>query len=506
MFSIPPVNDRFAILSFIDSSVVAEAIQWLDDQPVTLPTRYAEGRDCEVWKGWQGSLKLATNEVGRLVPPSVASLFPGLPAWATQTQEERGTDEVMLDKPSDEDVVEDELIEDVVPHAGHGDRLHGASSISSQASPALSAAGVRASLTPAPIGLPPNLALNATPSLASMELKPIFPSPAAQSVVPAVRAPSATPSVEVAAAPPQKRYEDMTPSERFLLTYQGFGPGPGNKPLNGGTTGAPTGPKGSDGGDRKRRRKSRDHLPPVPVSTLTGLPAHVPIGPTALSGSAGSMSPVAQTTALHHSPAGGFPPPPHSYGIPPPPPTLTPTPAPALTQSTPTPSTFASGLPVSVTPNGLLPDDPKDEGESLLPTSIAEMARLILDLQADNAHLDAQHSRLTVVTREPADWSLALAALAKAILKEQEALEGARRQRAKAEDQVVDWENVLQRNNVGIEERRGFVLDVLDVLDASALEDTSVSPPTPFRPSYSSCWNDLLCSSDHHESSEEYRG
>lgn len=448
MFSIPPVDDRFAILSFVDSTVVDEAIQWLDDQPVTLPTRYAEGRDCEVWKGWQGSLKVARNEVGRLVPASVAKLFKGLPKWATSQSKEHEP----AAPPTEEELAE-EPVEEIVPHSGHGSRTHGAPA--TEPSPASG----RQPLPPQKAAAQANF--HATPSAEASIPQPAFPPPAGgapQFSMTRGRSISATPSAD-ANATPQKRYEDMTPSERFLLTYEGFGPGPGNKPVGA----PPTGPAS----DRKRRRKSRDHLPPVPVSTLTGehhAAVHQPpphLAPAAPSPHAHGLSPApgAPTSHHHHHPRMSYSPDVRTSH--------------ASLDAAVTPSTFASGLPASVTPNNAHAHPPA-VGDEALPTTIADMARLILELQADNTYLDAQHSRLTIVTREPADWSLALAALAKSILKEQEALENARRQRVKAEDQVVDWENVLQRNNVGIEERRGFVLDVLDVLDASAMDDPSV--------------------------------
>ena len=461
MFSIPPVADRFALLAFEDPSVVGEAIQWLDDQPVTLPTRYAEGRDCEVWKGWQGSLKVARNEVGRLVPSSVVGLFKGLPRWATTKAEERGPEE---HEPTAEELAEDDDDDiEIVPHSGHGDRTHGGpggpverpgrDSLPHQhPSPAVAVA-----------------ASSAYSSSIGASSAPYYPAAASSRG----RSVSATPSADPlhgAAAPPQKRYEDMTPSERFLLTYEGFGPGPGNKAAAAAAAGGV-----ADGGDRKRRRRSRDHLPPVPVSTLTGQPypvaAHV-----SPSGSGGGGQYLHQPSIPAHGPAGYHSEISHS-------PEVRAASVAAAAPAFHTPSSFASGLPAHVATSsnggghhqaGGGEDDPAN-----LPTTVAEMARLILDLQADNTYLDAQHSRLTIVTREPADWSLALAALAKSILREQEALETARRQRAKAEDAVADWENVLQRNNVGIEERRGFVLDVLDVLDAAVMEDTSVRSSLP---------------------------
>jgi hypothetical protein len=460
MFSIPPVADRFALLAFEDPSVVGEAIQWLDDQPVTLPTRYAEGRDCEVWKGWQGSLKVARNEVGRLVPSSVAGLFKGLPRWATTKAEERGPEE---HEPTEEELAEDEDDDiEIVPHSGHGDRTHG---------------GPGGPVTrPGRDSLPHQQVSTASPSAYPTSVAPTAPHyPAA--VAARGRSVSATPSADPshgAPAVPQKRYEDMTPSERFLLTYEGFGPGPGNKATAIAPSGGPT-----EGGDRKRRRRSRDHLPPVPVSTLTGQP--YPMAPAAaIQTSPGSDHYPHRPSVPPHGPAGY-----HADISASPEVRAASVAAPAHFSGP--PSSFASGLPVHVasSSNGAGHHQPGAGGDedSALPTSIAEMARLILDLQADNTYLDAQHSRLTIVTREPADWSLALAALAKSILREQEALETARRQRAKAEDAVADWENVLQRNNVGIEERRGFVLDVLDVLDASVMEDTSVrvglSEPKP---------------------------
>ena len=111
----------------------------------------------------------------------------------------------------------------------------------------------------------------------------------------------------------------------------------------------------------------------------------------------------------------------------------------------------------------------------MMPTTIAGMTRLVVDLKAHEILLDEQHARLSTVLRDPADWSLAVDHLGRSMLREQQALENARRVRVTAEDEVGEWEAVLQRNDVGIEERRGFVLDVLDVLDESVMGKGEVS-------------------------------
>ncbi|CED83597.1 Zn(2)-C6 fungal-type DNA-binding domain [Phaffia rhodozyma] len=673
IFSIPPMTERFAMLSFVDPSVVDEAIKWLDDKPVTLPTRYAATRDCEVWKGWQGSLKVALNEVGTLVPTSVAASFPELPDWAkTKASPGDGSDDKGAGEDQDsknpasgdesrlEDELTDESAEEVIPHSGHGEKRHDEPQLngsgvgtdraeedslmvgieesadkSDQASDAKFASTTVPASTSESESIPPTVVdpthiststpvpasplelnnyresggeprgfvesggsaqenlpaevaqidpedLSRTPSHPSPQIQPspaaclLTPSSASSSLLPRqeqqpsphrqpslsaqpedeqynpyrpgqsafVPAPYTTPpfipppggsfypfprppppppsislptqpplplptaartsigtgvgvgalqppglppksgyqpaggpgadvnqprnwnrgppgsfnySIPPVAGPPppppilpvgskvrptmnpppgrpdqvpsgQKRFEDMTPSERFLMSYEQFPPGPGNK-------------VSSTGKAKKAGGKA----------ALAGAGAPYPPSGT---GKRPAFSPVSSSPQVLPSL-----------------PTLTSIGGPLGTRST---SDSGPG------PNSGLPPLPVGGGgaqgvdDSPLPTNVADMSRLILDLTAENAHLDAQHARLTIVTKDPADWSLALAHLAKSILSEQEVLEDIRRARAKEEDQVIDWENVLQRNNVGIEERRSFVLDVLDVLDASVLNDTQI--------------------------------
>lgn len=206
---------------------------------------------------------------------------------------------------------------------------------------------------------------------------------------------------------------DLTPSERFLLNHEQFPKGPGNRARVRGT---------SPG------RGNSNRAPPYPPPGKSGRPPLPPQG--------------------------------NVFALPPPKPAVEP----------PLPSTSAHP------PPSVAPTDPSVPMlNDPIPTSIAEMARLIVELKATATLLDAQHSRLTIVARDPADWSLAIASLAKSIVAEQETLEEIRRGRAKAEDGVHEWEGVLQRNDVGIEERRGFVLDVLDMLDAGVLDQRPVS-------------------------------
>ena len=53
-----------------------------------------------------------------------------------------------------------------------------------------------------------------------------------------------------------------------------------------------------------------------------------------------------------------------------------------------------------------------------MPTSIAGMTRLVIDLKAHEILLDEQHARLTIVLRDPADWSLAVEHLGRSMLRE----------------------------------------------------------------------------------------
>lgn len=489
------------MLSFVDPSVVSEAIKWLDDKPVTLPTRYAATRDCEVWKGWQGSLKVALNEVGKLVPSSVADAFPSLPEWAkTRTSPE----EIGRNEGRQDDEMTDEGSEDIIPHSGHGEKEHppdGMSSDPSQATLAPSSTSLPPPTSPVShsnangggspaknlqtspqSSVPPTNPPSAPPPAQQPQLEtepynPYQPGQAAFTPTPfpatfipptgglpyySPTAPTAQPSlwnrpapapydfpmapphadvrqvpqppgrqssVPESSPPPSNRPIDLTASERFLINYEQFPPGPGNK-LAGGKVKRAVSPK---------RRPSVVAAAPYPPTGAPGRPTFPPVVPPGLY----ELPPIAPAAAAK---------------------------GPSYPLSTPR-STSSTHAPLPTLP----PVASRAPAEPVLPTNIADMSRMILDLTADNTHLDAQHARLTLVAKDPADWSLALAQLAKSILREQEVLEAARLARAKEEDQVIDWENVLQRNHVGIEERRSFVLDVLDVLDASVLNETQVS-------------------------------
>lgn len=355
MFTIPPTTERFALLSFDNPSLSEEAIEWLDEKPVTLPSRYAESRDCEVWKGWQGSLVVATNEVGRLVPSRVIDLFPSLPMWAKQRVDER--DPTAQEEGEDDSALDDGSYDDYGPDSRLNKRK---SSFTS------SDGGSRSAKFPF------------QPSLAETG-------------------------------------RELTPSEKFLLTHEQFPKGPGNRLHRGPSPGKVAGDKPA----------------PYPQPGKSGRP------------------PLPPQTSL--------------FALPPPKPA-------AVPSSQPNASSYSRPDEIvrpTVPSNPLLTEP--------IPTSIGEMARLIVDLKGESNLLDAQHSRMTIVARDPADWSLAIAHLTKSMMSEQEALEDVRRNRAKGEDTVKSWEGVLQRNDVGIEERRGFVLDVLDMLDSGVLGQKQVS-------------------------------
>lgn len=85
IFSIPPIEPRFALVSFTDPSRSGPAaISALDRKPISFETSWAQehAEDLAIWKGWDGTLVVVPSEGGTLVPRVVAAMFPELPEWA----------------------------------------------------------------------------------------------------------------------------------------------------------------------------------------------------------------------------------------------------------------------------------------------------------------------------------------------------------------------------------------------------------------------------------------
>ena len=105
IFSIPPIQPRFALVTY-NQPVPAgpNAIAALDRKAISFDTDWARDHaaDLTVWKGWEGTMVVVPSEGGTLVPQVVAAMFPDLPEWAIgrgqETQESqkrvRGASEV----------------------------------------------------------------------------------------------------------------------------------------------------------------------------------------------------------------------------------------------------------------------------------------------------------------------------------------------------------------------------------------------------------------------------
>ncbi|KAK4689684.1 hypothetical protein P7C73_g399, partial [Tremellales sp. Uapishka_1] len=90
IFSIAPGQPRFALVSYSDKASGITAINDLHRKIIRFDTPFAQHNllDLQVWRNWGGALTVVQSDHGRMVPKSVADLFPHLPDWITSSIEE----------------------------------------------------------------------------------------------------------------------------------------------------------------------------------------------------------------------------------------------------------------------------------------------------------------------------------------------------------------------------------------------------------------------------------
>lgn len=428
------------------------AIEWLDEQAVTLPARYAETRDCEVWKGWQGSLRVALNEIGRLVPLRIAKDYPKLPDWATVMEkkgavEEDGQSSAPVKAEQSSTPFSDSRVAKYEPQepslSSNKDQRMASPPRVPPPLPVVSTYERRTgdqrgrSRSHSPLRQPPPKA-TVSPAAARFET-PRSGQPPAQNGNFNRTSPVAYANGSYGDRG-DERWRDG-PSGQRARDASPFAPAPAGYERGGG------------GSIAERSPIIRDHRPPPQYGGYD----RDQFRPR-------TRSPEF-SRGLVNPPRGYSPPrdrgrreephglryPPSSFNHRPPSP----------------PRVYNNGPPPPQLHPHQRPTSP--------PLSASETTSLLISLNSRIALLDAQHARMTIVFREPEDWSLAIASLARGLLEEQAGLESARRKRGDGEEKVREWEDVLERNGCGVEERRGFVLEVLDVLDGTVMPELEVS-------------------------------